>query len=141
MPPTFTARDCIKAARSAGQNSCVRIGRKSGWTAIWDDKLATPDTDWAADLPLDQVLIFPDEQFDAFQEALRAGNTEGQCVHVDRSPSGQYTLTSRSTAETSGPKVVLSFDCEEYEAFMDGVCKGEFELGRFAVVSGGGVGN
>lgn len=56
MPPTFTARDCINAERSAGQNSCVRIGRKKGWTAIWDDKLATPDAEGQC-VQIEQSLV------------------------------------------------------------------------------------
>lgn len=135
MPPTFTARDCIKAARSAGQNSCVRIGRKNGWTAIWDDKLATADTDWAAALPLDQVLMFPDQQFDTFQEALRAGVMEGQCVQIDLLPTGMYAFTSRFPAEINNRKVALYFDSEEFEAFMDGVHNREFELDEFATAA------
>lgn len=132
MPPTFTPRECIKAARSAGQNSCVRIGRKSGWTVIWDDKLATPYTDRAAALPPEQVLIFPDEQFDAFQEALRAGSAEGECVQIDRSLAGRYTFTSRVSPYLDGIQVALYFDSGEFEAFVDGVCNHEFDLGQFS---------
>lgn len=135
MPPTFTARECIKAARSATQNSCVRIGRKSGWTLIWDDKLAKPDADQSAVLPLDQVLMFPDEQFDEFQDALRAGTMEGQCVRIDQSPAGQYTFTARFSENLPGQSVVLNFDAGEFDAFMDGVRNREFDLSRFAAAS------
>ncbi|WP_405135492.1 hypothetical protein [Nocardia sp. NBC_01388] len=136
MPPTFTARDCIKAARSAAQNSCVRIGRREGWTVIWDDKLATPDADQAAMLPLDQLLMFTDDQFDAFQEALRDGSAEeGQCVQIDRSPTGRYTFTARLSTHLPGQQTALHFDFDEFEAFMDGVRNREFELNQFATVA------
>ncbi|MCC3311389.1 hypothetical protein A5780_32355 [Nocardia sp. 852002-20019_SCH5090214] len=131
MLPIFTARDCVKAARSAGGNSCVRIGRKNGWTVVWDDKLATPETDRGAPLPSDQTLVVSDEQFDAFQEALRAGRTDGQCIRIQQSLAGRYTFTAHNAPHSRNTGVALHFDCDEFDAFMSGVRNGEFDLAQF----------
>jgi hypothetical protein len=135
MPPTFTPGDCIKAARSSAGQNCIRVGRKNGWTAIWDDKLATTDTTHDTVLPANQILIFPDDQFDAFQAALRTGSTEGQCLLITRRADAGYVFTAAASHAQPIQEAALHFDIEEFDAFMDGVHQHEFDLERFMTVA------
>ncbi|MGY5309180.1 hypothetical protein [Nocardia gipuzkoensis] len=131
MLPTFTPSDCIKAARSSAGQNCVRVGRKNGWTVIWDDKLAGTATAQDQPLPPDQILTFTDEQFDAFQTALRAGNPENQCLVIRPNSHGGYIFRAASRVVQAAEGVALYFDNDEFDAFVDGVCRREFDLDRF----------
>ncbi|MET8779070.1 hypothetical protein ABZV58_29050 [Nocardia sp. NPDC004654] len=130
MLPIFTPRDCIKAAQSSAGQNCVRVGRKQGWTVIWDDKLATDDGRDKA-LPSNEILILTDEQFDAFQAALRAGGFDHGAVLIERQLDGAYVFTAAETRDQTVQEVALSFDADEFDAFLDGVRRHEFDLDRF----------
>ncbi|WP_433574220.1 hypothetical protein [Nocardia brasiliensis] len=131
MLPTFTTGEFIKAARSSPSQNCVRINRRDGWTAVWDDKLADETTPPETTVPSDQLLIFTDHQFDDFQRQLRAGCLEGACLEITKRHDGTYIFRAADTVAQPVVGVELSFDREEVEAFESGVQQREFDLARF----------
>ncbi|WP_280390702.1 hypothetical protein [Nocardia brasiliensis] len=131
MLPTFTAGEFIKAASSSPNQNCVRINRKDGWTAVWDDKLADTATAAETPVPFEQLLILTDEQFDDFQSRLRAGDIDGACIEISRRHDGTYAFCATAAALQPVSGVELNFDHSEVEAFESGVQHREFELSRF----------
>ncbi len=125
--PAFTVGEFRKAARSSPNQNCVRIARKQGWTAVWDDKLRTTDT--TADTPLtdSELLLLTDAQFDGYQTAVRTGKgstTENGSLDIVRRTDGMYVFR---TAAPSSTGVELVFDQGELDAFHDGVHNHEFD--------------
>ncbi|WP_028478000.1 hypothetical protein [Nocardia sp. CNY236] len=135
MLPSFTPDDCIKAARSSAGGNCVRVGRKHGWTALWDDKLATSDTAGDEPLAANQLLIVSHEQFDAFQAALRSGGLQGGGLLVTERSQGERYEFTMVDSDARAVEVTLYFDAGEFAAFIDGIGRHEFDLDRFPVAA------
>jgi hypothetical protein len=131
MEPTFTIGEFIKAVASSPNQNCVRVARRDGWTAVWDDKLAGEHADLDATLPGEQLLYFTDEQFDAFQADLRAGRPGGGYLST-RHGHGDYVFSADAAARQPVDGVQLHFSSAEVEAFRTGVLNGEFERARFS---------
>ncbi|NKY45098.1 hypothetical protein [Nocardia cerradoensis] len=128
-PPTFTVGEFRKASASSPHQNCVRVARKHGWTAVWDDKRATAATTAGTAVIGTEILLLRDEQFDSYQAGIRAGRTERLPITQFRRPDGRYVLraeTGRPTAD-----VELIFDRAELDAFHHGVRTHEFDLHRF----------
>ncbi|MFD0360242.1 hypothetical protein ACFQZZ_02125 [Nocardia sp. GCM10030253] len=131
MEPTFTIGEFIKAAASSPKQNCVRVARRDGWTAVWDDKLADEHIALDTTLSGEQLLYFTDEQFDAFQDGLRAGRAEGPYL-TTRHDNGGYVFSADAAAPQPVDGVELHFSSAEVEAFRSGVLNGEFERARFS---------
>ncbi|MFF0487867.1 hypothetical protein ACWDSJ_19450 [Nocardia sp. NPDC003482] len=123
--PTFTAGEFHKARASSPNQNCVRVARKQGWTAVWDDKRATDRITPATELPLGELLLFTDEQFDAYQAGVREGRAPACPLTVTRRADGMYVFRAATTQPTPG--VELVFDQDELDAFHDGVRNREFD--------------
>lgn len=123
LPPTFTVREFRKATRSSPNQNCVRVARKQGWTAVWDDKRGTPATTPETPLPDTELILLTDNQFDDYQVAVRAGDADDSPLSLVRRADGLYVL-SLPTPETT---VELVFDQDEIDAFHDGVRNHEFD--------------
>ncbi|MEU6191976.1 hypothetical protein [Nocardia sp. NPDC047038] len=130
MLPTLTAGQFRKATASSPQQACVMVSRDEKWTVVWDDKLADPHSTTDALVPQDQCLYFHHHEFDAFQEGIRSGNPIGHCLQMTLRNDGTY-IFSAATADQSASAPELHFDLAEYEAFLTGICKHEFDLDRF----------
>ncbi|AHH20154.1 hypothetical protein NONO_c53740 [Nocardia nova SH22a] len=130
-PPTFTVGEFRKASASSPHQNCVRIARKQGWTAVWDDKRATGATSTTTALATTELLLLRDEQFETYQAGIRAGRTERLPITQTRRRDGHYGLRSEIALPTTD--VELVFDRAELDAFHQGVRAREFELHRFAV--------
>jgi hypothetical protein len=76
-PPTFTVGEFRKASASSPHQNCVRVARKHGWTAVWDDKRATAATTAGTAVIGTEILLLRDEQFDSYQAGIRAGRSSG----------------------------------------------------------------
>ncbi|MBB5911348.1 hypothetical protein BJY24_000215 [Nocardia transvalensis] len=122
--PTFTAGEFRKASASSPNQNCVRVARKQGWTAVWDDKRATDRTTPASTLSADELLLFTDEQFDAIQSAVRGTDTRSPLVVVHRT-DGHYVFRAATPQPVDG--VELVFDQNELDAFHHGVRNNEFD--------------
>ncbi|MBF6369943.1 hypothetical protein IU469_30150 [Nocardia puris] len=134
--PTFYPHECRKATLSSAQQNCVRVGRKAGWTILWDDKL-TPTIDIAHPLPADQILVFTDAEFDEVQTALRKGislRSARHALRVHEQPDGLVEFTAASDNHQPEPGVRLRFDEKEVSAFLDGVRRKEFDREQFGTV-------
>ncbi|WP_406230276.1 hypothetical protein [Nocardia sp. NBC_01009] len=129
MEPTFTIGEFIKAAASSPNQNCVRVARRDGWTAVWDDKLAAEHTSLDTALPGEQLLYFTDQQFDSFQEGLRAGRAD--LYLTTRHDDGVYVFRADAAAPQPVDGVELHFSAAEVEAFRSGVLNREFERTRF----------
>jgi len=141
LPPTFTVREFRKATRSSPNQNCVRIARKQGWTAVWDDKRGTAVTTPATALPDTELILLTDAQFDNYQTAVRAGDaedspdTDDSPLSLDRRADGLYvfrlaaelTHPASSPAPVTDTPVELVFDQDEIDAFHDGVLNHEFD--------------
>jgi len=126
LPPTFTVREFRKATRSSPNQNCVRIARKQGWTAVWDDKRGTPATTPTTTLPDTELILLTDAQFDDYQTAVRSGAADDSPLSLVRRADGLYTF--RLTPERTHPAhVELVFDQDEIDAFHDGVRNHEFD--------------
>ncbi|MEV6426268.1 hypothetical protein [Nocardia sp. NPDC051463] len=125
MEPTFTIGEFIKAAASSPNQNCVRIARRDGWTAVWDDKLADEDTALDTTVSGEQLLYFTDQQFDAFQEGLRTGRPD--LYLSTRHDDGVYVFSADAAAPQPVGGVELRFSPAEVEAFRSGVLNREFE--------------
>src|SRR6266571_3882583 len=126
--PTFIAGEFRKATRSSPNQNCVRIARKQGWTAVWDDKRATDRTTPATALPTNELLLFTDEQFDNYQTGVRderLSSREPSPLTVTPRPDGMYVF--RAAAPQPAHNVELVFDQGELDAFHDGVRNHEFD--------------
>lgn len=123
LPPTFTVREFRKATRSSPNQNCVRVARKQGWTAVWDDKRGTPATTPETPLPDTELILLTDNQFDDYQVAVRAGDADDSPLSLVRRADGLYVL-SLPAPETA---VELVFDQDEIDAFHDGVRNHEFD--------------
>ncbi|RDI64772.1 hypothetical protein [Nocardia pseudobrasiliensis] len=123
--PTFTAAEFRKAHASSPNQNCVRIARKDGWTAVWDDKRASDRITPASVLPADELLLFTDEQFDAYQVGVREGRTDASSLTVAHRADGMYVF--RAVTAQPVPEVELIFDQAELDAFHDGVRNREFD--------------
>jgi hypothetical protein len=126
--PTFTVGEFRKATYSSPNQNCVRVARKNGWTAIWDDKLADAHYTPGMSLPDNEILVFSDAQFDAFQAGVRAGRADGPYVAISRREGG-YVLRAAIPQPIDG--VELLFDQDEFDAFRQGVLNHEFDRTRF----------
>ncbi|MCX4094924.1 hypothetical protein [Nocardia sp. alder85J] len=124
--PAFTAGEFHKAAASSPNQNCVRVARKQGWTAVWDDKLAGAGTTAATVLPAEELLLLTDAEFDAYQSGVRSGSTEQQALTVTPRGDGDYVFRAATTQPVA--EVQLVFDADELDAFLDGVRNGEFDL-------------
>jgi hypothetical protein len=126
--PAFTVGEFRKAARSSPNQNCVRVARKQGWTAVWDDKRSTAATTPVTTLPNSELLLLTDAQFDTYQAAVRAGDSGRSPLNVTRRTDGMYifriTTPSSDAAHTD---VELVFDQDELDAFHDGVFNHEFD--------------
>src|SRR2546423_1775543 len=123
LPPTFTVREFRKATRSSPNQNCVRIARKQGWTAVWDDKRGTPATAPETPLPDTELILLTDAQFDDYQVAGRSHDGDPYPLTRARRAGGFYVLSLPAT-ETP---VELVFDQDEIDAFHDGVRNHEFD--------------
>ncbi|RDI42469.1 DUF397 domain-containing protein [Nocardia mexicana] len=123
--PTFTAGEFRKASYSSPNQNCVRIARRDGWTAVWDDKRATDRTTPATALPADELLLFTDEQFDTFQAGVRGTVTHRSPLAVTRREDGHYVFRAATPQPVVG--VELVFDQDELDAFHHGVRDHEFD--------------
>ncbi|NKY88388.1 hypothetical protein [Nocardia veterana] len=133
-PPTFTAGEFRKASASSPHQNCVRIARKHGWTAVWDDKRATTATTGSTALPTAELLLLRDEQFDHYQDGVRAGRTHRLPITQSRRSDGRYVLRAQTDTPTTG--VELIFDRAELDAFHHGIRTHEFDLHRFTPADG-----
>ncbi|MBF6174020.1 hypothetical protein [Nocardia blacklockiae] len=122
--PIFTAGDFRKASASSPNQNCVRVARKQGWTAVWDDKRATDLTTTSTALPATELLLFTDEQFDALQAAVRGTGT-GSPLAVTHRADGHYVFRAATPQPVDG--VELVFDQNELDAFHHGVRNHEFD--------------
>lgn len=127
--PTFTVGEFRKASASSPHQNCVRVARKHGWTAVWDDKCATAATTAATAVGSTEMLLVTDEQFDKYQAGIRAGRTERLPITQLRRPDGRYVL--RTETGRRARDVELIFDRAELDAFHHGVRTHEFDLHRF----------
>ena len=126
--PTFTVGEFRKAARSSPNQNCVRIARKQGWTAVWDDKRSTAATTPATPLPGSELLLLTDAQFDSYQAAVRAGDSGRSPLNVTRRTDGMYVFRIMTTSsDVAHTEVELVFDQDELDAFHDGVFNREFD--------------
>ncbi|MCM6774230.1 hypothetical protein NDR87_12180 [Nocardia sp. CDC159] len=123
--PTFTAGEFRKARASSPNQNCVRVARKDGWTAVWDDKRATDRITPVTVLPAGELLLFTDEQFDAYQASVRENRVEAAPLTVTRRADGMYVFRAATTQPV--PDVELVFDQDELDAFLDGVRHREFD--------------
>lgn len=131
-PPTFTVGEFRKASASSPHQNCVRVARKHGWTAIWDDKCATGATTTSTALTTAELLLLRDEQFDSYQAGVRAGRTERLPITHRPRPDGRYTLcTEAGEVGRSTADVELIFDRAELDAFHHGIRTNEFDICRF----------
>lgn len=131
-PPTFTVGEFRKASASSPHQNCVRVARKHGWTAIWDDKCATGTTTATTALTTAELLLLRDEQFDSYQAGVRAGDTERLPITHQARPDGRYTLRSEAgELGASTAEVELIFDRAELDAFHHGIRTNEFDICRF----------
>ncbi len=128
-PPTFTVGEFRKASASSPHQNCVRIARKQGWTAIWDDKCATGATSTATALASTELLLLRDEQFETYQAGIRAGHIERLPLTQIPRRDGSYVMRSDIAQPTAD--VELIFDRAELDAFHHGVRTHEFDLDRF----------
>ncbi|WP_024806102.1 DUF397 domain-containing protein [Nocardia sp. BMG51109] len=122
--PIFTAGEFRKASISSPNQNCVRVARKQGWTAVWDDKRATDRTTPATALPTGELLLFTDEQFDAIQAAVRGAGTSSPLTITPRT-DGHFVF--RAATPQPGGGVELIFDQGELDAFHHGVRNHEFD--------------
>ncbi|MFI5779745.1 hypothetical protein [Nocardia sp. NPDC051570] len=125
--PTFVAAEFRKAQASSPNQNCVRIARRDGWTAMWDDKRASDRITPTTVLPADELLLFTDEQFDAYQAGVRVGRVEAAPLTVTRRTDDMYVFRAATTQPV--PDVELIFDQAELDAFHDGVRNREFDRG------------
>ncbi|MBF6329633.1 hypothetical protein [Nocardia transvalensis] len=123
--PIFTAGEFRKASASSPNQNCVRIARKQGWTAIWDDKRATDRITPATELPADELLLLTDEQFDTYQATVRGECVEPAALTVTRRADGMFVF--RTATQQPVPGVELVFDQAELDAFHHGVHQREFD--------------
>ena len=123
LPPSFTVREFRKATRSSPNQNCVRIARKQGWTAVWDDKRGTAATTPETTLPDTELILLSDAQFDDYQTAVRTGDADGSPLSLTRRADGLYVF-GLATTDT---RVELVFDQDEIDAFHDGVRNHEFD--------------
>ncbi|MEV5649012.1 hypothetical protein AB0L57_12245 [Nocardia sp. NPDC052254] len=107
----------------------MRVARKQGWTAVWDDKRTTGATSTATALATTELLLLRDEQFDTYQAGIRAGHTERLPLTQIRRHDGHFVLRSEIAQPTAD--VELIFDRAELDAFHHGIRTHEFELHRF----------
>ncbi|MCC3312151.1 hypothetical protein [Nocardia africana] len=128
-PPTFTVDEFRKASASSPHQNCVRVARKHGWTAVWDDKRAPAATTATTPVSSTEMLLLPDEQFDSYQAGIRDGRTERLPILQLRRPDGRYVLRTETGRRTAD--VELIFDRAELDAFHQGVRTHEFDLHRF----------
>lgn len=122
--PTFTAGDFHKATASSPNGNCVRVARRHGWTAVWDDKQATVDTTAGTLLSTSELILLTDQQFDCYQNAVRNGRFRGP-LSLMRRPDGRYTM--RAVGPPTTPGVALVFDTTELAAFHHGIRHHEFD--------------
>ncbi|MFJ1456812.1 hypothetical protein [Nocardia wallacei] len=122
--PTFTAGEFRKASASSPNQNCVRVARKQGWTAVWDDKRATDHTTPATALPVEELLLFTDEQFDALQDTVRGTGARSPLAVTHRA-DGRYVFRAATPQPVDG--VELVFDQDELDAFHHGVRNHEFD--------------
>lgn len=130
--PTFTAGEFRKASRSSPDQNCVRIARRDGWTAVWDDKLGGSDIHADTPLPGNEILLFADDQFDTYQAGVRQGRTTGLCLSAERDPDGMYVFRAAEPAGQPIQGVALRFDQAEIDAFYSGIRSHEFDRTQFA---------
>lgn len=115
---TFAPEDFTKAKRSADTadvSNCVRIARRGDIVELRDDKVEFGS-------PADHRLHFTSAEFDAFQNALRAGETTDGCVVITQRADGLYEFRSAAT----GRSKVLVFDHGEVEAFYAGILEDDW---------------
>jgi hypothetical protein len=125
--PTFTVREFRKATRSSPNQNCVRIARKQGWTAVWDDKRSTAATTPATTLPDTELLLLTDAEFDSYQTAVRDGDAGDAPLSLQRRGDGLYVFSLAAAPAATDTRVELVFDQDEIDAFYDGVRNHEFD--------------
>jgi hypothetical protein len=118
-PVTLCSGEFSKATRSgAGGGDCVEYSRKLGKVFLRDSKEEFGSAD-------DRKIVLAEQMFDAFQADVRAGNiTAARGLSVVVRGDGMYVF--RDPAEV-GEGTELVFDQGEVDAFVDGICKGEFD--------------
>jgi hypothetical protein len=79
-------------------------------------------------LPDNELLVFTDDQFDAFQVGMRAGRVEDPHLAISRRDGG-YVFQAAIPQLIAG--VELRFDEAEFDAFRQGVLNHEFDCARF----------
>jgi hypothetical protein len=125
--PTFSVGEFRKASRSSPNQNCVRIARKQGWTAVWDDKRGTAATTPETPLPDTELLLLTDAQFDSYQRAVRSDAVEDSPLHVTRRGDGMYLFRTATSPSGATTDVELVFDQDELDAFHYGVRNHEFD--------------
>jgi hypothetical protein len=125
--PTFTVREFRKATRSSPNQNCVRIARKQGWTAVWDDKRSTAATTPVTTLPDTELILLTDAEFDSYQTAVRDGDAGNAPLSLHRRGDGLYVFSLAAAPAATDTRVELVFDQDEIDAFHDGVRNHEFD--------------
>lgn len=119
--PHFAEQDFRKASASVPDRECVRVARNGGWVELRDDKVIFGSQD-------DVHIVLTDAEFDAFQEAIRAGRpTAGLALRLDEVGRGRHVL--RAAADQAS--TTLTFTAREIAVFLDGVRKHEFDQDRY----------
>ncbi|MGY0499613.1 hypothetical protein ACWZHB_14110 [Nocardia sp. FBN12] len=129
--PTPTAAHFRKAAASSPQQACVMVYRDNHRTLLWDDKLAGPVDTAAQPVPPDQCLTLDHYQFEAVQDAIRAGARLRGALTIQQRSDGLYEFSATPECRASVGTARLFFDHLEYTAFVHAVRHREFERSTF----------
>lgn len=127
MLSTPTAGQFRKAAASSPQQACVMVYRDERRTLIWDDKLADPADTRDTAVPPGQCLSFDHDQFEAIQQAIRAGTPVRRFLMITESTEGRYEFSAAPEYTYSVGATTLYFDHDEYAAFVQAVRHNEFQ--------------
>ncbi|MFE0020936.1 DUF397 domain-containing protein [Amycolatopsis sp. NPDC059021] len=121
-PKAFREDDFRKATASNPDKDCVRVARRNGRVEIRDDKKAFGAPD-------DHRLVLTEDEFDAYQDDVRAGIDSRGVLVVTRRADGCWVFR-KATAACSD--VELVFTESELTAFHTGVRRREFDALAFA---------
>lgn len=134
--PDFPLKHFTKASRSEQPPNCVHIARGLGWVIVRDTK-----QEFGSDT--DHRFGFSTDQFDAFQEAIRAANLrtavipagvlDGCCIVIERRAVNENVFRSAIEQDGLPADATLVYTDGEVTAFFDAVLQHEFdEDGEYA---------